>query len=974
MIKATSGPSVFVPDEQQNVNFDRETQAEEIEDIKYEAFKFSYNYFSNGISTLFNGCPGIQEYINYIKELNIGDKLRQFSKLYNDISTIPVYKDSLEKFVKEERPNFHILNRSLTIELGDFILNIIKDSYTSSNENEKHVLYMEGPIGCYKNRLLQYVYLHLVQDVEIKQPVFYIDFAKYEFGNKERDADMELNRVKEVVNKKGITPLFIFDNIRGFVCSDKLSRKYEIFKSLEQTIRCKIIVSRDVDFNRISDRNVPLQFGAENLYKNIIKLSSLNMARGVAVTDFIKNFVTIFEQVDGLDNNNSRLKKQFYTKDKGWDYDKLKGYLNRLGLDSIDAYQLRKILQIINKFSDRTISQISISDIYIGFCNELGLLSSDNVNIDEKAFKFDYTNDKVSLDGSNITVHKSVLDYMIARYYVSKILEDIDKTEDERKYNLPNVTFPKSVTRFIVPELRNHTQIKDYIKQYFEKNCNYADIKKNFGRLTTFAYILGRLSKCDANENKTILSYYSACVANVDWQDDDAKMFLERSLLVSLIYQGDEKALIKYVELLIGSDNSTRKATPRDVNIGFHLDYYGDAKCAFKMGEIPRYARVNIDRCKNTLRKLSIDLEKVIIHNTRNQNQETYLIAILQLVTCCQIIEKLRYKLDKVVPNQDFLEKIIELLLKVVYHDKQRYSNCLNDKVITYLQNVLCKLIKVINRKECTEDKRYSDLVALYNKFSDLYRIGRAGWISRGLGIGYVKGRKIHNIAESVAEHTYNCLLMGYLFLPETKTYAKTNSEYNKEEVLELILLHDLGEIRSGDLTPNQKRQHPEKKEEQEKIMQRLTQKLDKKEVYEKWIDAENNDEPAIISAVAKDIDHIQAVYQFLCYYKNDQSVEEIQESLKEWFGKLFNKNNNPEIKKLTENLISESKTIQEGKIEKSLDEWLNELSGGIKSELGKKIRKYLIYENERFINVKDEKSMNLLYKLYEIKQRTSQQ
>lgn len=88
----------------------------------------------------------------------------------------------------------------------------------------------------------------------------------------------------------------------------------------------------------------------------------------------------------------------------------------------------------------------------------------------------------------------------------------------------------------------------------------------------------------------------------------------------------------------------------------------------------------------------------------------------------------------------------------------------------------------------------------------------------------------------------------------------------------------------------------------------------------------------------------------------------------------LFNKNNNPEIKKLTENLISESKTIQEGKIEKSLEEWLNELSGGIKSELGKKIRKYLIYENERFINVKDEKSKNLLYKLYEIKQRTSQQ
>ena len=78
--------------------------------------------------------------------------------------------------------------------------------------------------------------------------------------------------------------------------------------------------------------------------------------------------------------------------------------------------------------------------------------------------------------------------------------------------------------------------------------------------------------------------------------------------------------------------------------------------------------------------------------------------------------------------------------------------------------------------------------------FSELADIPRTGWVQRG----------IEN-PESVAAHIYGCWLLGVFLLPE----AYPADGYDKQRILNMLLLHDLPEAVTGDIPRPQKKQDP---------------------------------------------------------------------------------------------------------------------------------------------------------------------
>ncbi len=77
-------------------------------------------------------------------------------------------------------------------------------------------------------------------------------------------------------------------------------------------------------------------------------------------------------------------------------------------------------------------------------------------------------------------------------------------------------------------------------------------------------------------------------------------------------------------------------------------------------------------------------------------------------------------------------------------------------------------------------------ILSFFNTSINLKKIPRQGWIDK-LSI---------NNPESVADHTFSMAIMGMIFADL--------ENYDVEKILKIILLHDLAESITGDVTPEQ--------------------------------------------------------------------------------------------------------------------------------------------------------------------------
>src|SRR3989338_8708172 len=143
------------------------------------------------------------------------------------------------------------------------------------------------------------------------------------------------------------------------------------------------------------------------------------------------------------------------------------------------------------------------------------------------------------------------------------------------------------------------------------------------------------------------------------------------------------------------------------------------------------------------------------------------------------------------------------------------------------------------------------DLLKFFNDVGKLKTLKRAGWVLRGI-----------KDAESVAEHSYRTAVLAMAIADKLK--LKKNE---KLRLIEMALIHDLGEAYVGDIVPEQnipkKKKHLLEKKAQKKIFANLQ---NGKYYFKLWLEYENN--KTKVSKLLHQLDKLEMVIQALEYQK----------------------------------------------------------------------------------------------------------
>lgn len=147
------------------------------------------------------------------------------------------------------------------------------------------------------------------------------------------------------------------------------------------------------------------------------------------------------------------------------------------------------------------------------------------------------------------------------------------------------------------------------------------------------------------------------------------------------------------------------------------------------------------------------------------------------------------------------------------------------------------------------------DMISVFNLFAESNLLERSGWVGTNVPT---------NHKESIAEHMYVMYTMANIYLPNCLEI----SEYCKQKVLNMIMIHDLAETLTGDIPHPNKTDADELKEDL--IAKALWCNLlyngsdAANDIYECWNDWSLN--ITVNANIAHDFDAIQLNYQFFTY------------------------------------------------------------------------------------------------------------
>ena len=965
---------------------DTQNKPIEREDIRFRAFAFSRKFFTAGIKEQFKSLDELNS-DNYSIEIgklkiekdgsfyDINTVLQSMSAIYKDITTFPVCKDGKNNVQEHEYLKLTILKNEN--ELGKHVIDIVKSHYPDTNaiSGDKYILFMQGPVGSYKNRLLQYVYLSLcgefANEQSKKAPVFYIDFSKYEICSEDFDIEKDIETIKGIINSHQVPPLFILDNVRGFEFGNITAIYSKFSREIIGTGDSKCIVSRDVEFSRMSSHDLSLPFGnaprsrypketdeaynayKKEAYKNMINITSISTYNKDKCKSFLTNCIQYFALVGDVGSreqfNNVEL---FYQCLMSMEETKIDAYQIKLILGAMLQNSSDQIKSIVNAMlQNKSKNNINIKDIIGDIYDEIfkcifndtgkQQIKDNSQNVYEMAYGYE-NNSRYTINNENIAQwckiieHRSILDYCIAQYYIQQLTNDINKLNTQRSYNVPNAFFYKGINRFIVLKNKTNTKIVQYTKDcfdFFNSNTDNDSIIDNTSKLAQLIHIVGRLELGESEYRRKAETNLKAMKEKIEEkqsqlpQQSESINFLLRTIYVSLIWRKkDDSAIwrkkddpaIEYFLTLIEKGQNGNLSAAAKINIGFHLDYYGDTVVGIGDNQVPNYVKegqIKVTKCLNTLRRFSSEI------NSKISNNEMDEIGLLHLITFCHILRKIdksNTKLMQIIQNSKFEENCIKWCARCYkeYHIKSfkwlQITAFLKKESVLLQENwPKCKV-------ECDDKVK----IRKYNKYSRLNEIPRTGWITRGIkeGFGQRKRKrknnyyKKYNVPENVAEHTLNCWLLGYIFLPE---------DNYKQTVLDLLLVHDFAEVEVGDII--EKKSEDIQREQDEmgrflnggesnqlfKAWQNVWGKVDKKDGTQ---DIQHDIQQDI--QVAYDIDKIQAMYQYFSYYA----------------AKVISQNNNDVQRRL-----------------KDVGGWFKEYDKNLRTNIGKDIAEKVVFLNNKF-------------------------
>lgn len=423
--------------------------------------------------------------------------------------------------------------------------------------------------------------------------------------------------------------------------------------------------------------------------------------------------------------------------------------------------------------------------------------------------------------------HNTYLDFFMAYYASSSILSCDPQFLNNSMTTMGN--------RFLSAYLHENYYLQEALLKLVQENYEAFDIHKK----SNAAYWLGKLTHAELTEQAQALldREYARLLPLV--KDDHSQtiqnrynQYLFRSVCQGLISYGRTNVLDEYLCLLV-SNNITNA-----IDRGTLIQYVGDNYHASTHNDF--YLDENPNLGEQAIRILCSSVEADLMSN-RPTYVETDLVSLLSLVQARMHTtpEKLAYNLT---PH---CEKCLELLREY----QRRPRSVVSDKLLYYFQSVTDDLERYI------QDSRFDAAFEMYTHLAKMKDTKRVQWLQYGI-----------EDPESVAEHTISAWALAMIFLPE----EHNEQNYNKQEILDMLLIHDMAEAVLGDCPESLC--EPTKELKQEDLwMRKMFLKGTYPEVanmnryYEVW--EKYYVGQCINARIARDINLIQTVNTFYAYF-----------------------------------------------------------------------------------------------------------
>lgn len=230
------------------------------------------------------------------------------------------------------------------------------------NSSHKEILRIQGSIGSYKNKIMQYLYV-AVSKKNKKAVPYYIDVSYYELI-KDSDTSVTDDQIIASLNadfdkisliykeRSEKTPLLFLDGIKEF--SPKNAFFYHEIKKRIQELNCKLVICIDADFT-INDAKIISEHPLDSQdYLHYMRIKPMSLYIKSEAIDFIESCIQI--------SNINEIKEL--------SSEKIYNNLMRLNVSEFDAYWLIYILNTNAKsFFDPKYS--SVTDIYTKICTDM---------------------------------------------------------------------------------------------------------------------------------------------------------------------------------------------------------------------------------------------------------------------------------------------------------------------------------------------------------------------------------------------------------------------------------------------------------------------------------------------------------------------------------------------------------------------------------------------------------------------------
>jgi len=546
--------------------------------------------------------------------------------------------------------------------------------------------------------------------------------------------------------------------------------------------------------------------------------------------------------------------------------DTIKAIIER---DTINKVDYRTILMFIKVYKQ---TRDDVKTLSIGRCfyaYYLDCLGSKDNMIEAAKLIYDYEilkeRDRVdSYKHSEILYKNSITrDFFLAIYFI-EVLTKEEYRDNRRK---------EMVSKRIIFT----AQVNDFIKNLME-NEYQSDVKKLINNLThiwdvssiymqsQLAYILGRMIKSDSidkkdKEAKEFLLEKWTEIRNQLFENGTKlttkkverfkpTLFLYRTISVSLMkYEETNEQKEFFLKSILENERLS------DINRGFHLAYYEDK--AYINGSLPLHEDPLDSDIEKTMNHLYENIKRTIVNDASN-----YRLLSLDIITLFSLYQ---YRINKTTQT-DYASKLSGLIPELLENHMVRKNSIVCD-YLTMMQYHFTK----------HKGNTYATIIQeLYN----VKNVKRSGWVNR-----YICE------PESIADHMYSTYLLGLFFLPENiancKDYKFEDYEkykdYSKNDILDIILIHDLAETITGDIPAPQKTNADE--EYEMKIAKIIMYYETFPRIYgigskKKLLDSFKNG-TSINAILAKELDKIDSLIQAIMYKMQDENKNKI--NIDEW-------------------------------------------------------------------------------------------